>query len=71
MHKYMTPSSTRLSFEVEIQNYEKTSDVPFVPKPYNVVTEQGENRGLLTEVIYSSTNTDVLTSSPVSGVCSI
>lgn len=53
IHKYMTPSSTRLSFEVEIQNYERTSDSPFVPKLYNVVTQHGENRGLLIEFISS------------------
>lgn len=54
IHKYMTASSTRYSFEVEIQNYSRTLDSPFVPKLHYIVTHREENRGFLIEFIHSS-----------------
>ena len=54
VHKYMTASSTRYSFKVEIQNYFGASHSPFVPKLHYVVRHRKENRGLLIKFIESS-----------------
>jgi hypothetical protein len=42
IHKYMTPSSTQLSFEAEIDKYGRTSGSYAVPKLEGVVTDGGQ-----------------------------
>jgi hypothetical protein len=49
IHKYMTPSSTQLSYEAEIDNYGRTSGSYAVPKLEGVVTDRGANRVVLKE----------------------
>ena len=51
IHKYMTPNCFPASFNIEVNNYTKLGDSPYVPDLVAVITKNNENRGLLLSAI--------------------
>ena len=51
VHKYMTPYSSPTSFNIELNNYIKVRDSPYVPDLVAVVRKDHQNRGLLLSAI--------------------
>ena len=51
IHKYMTPNSFPTSFNIEVNNYTKVGNSPYVPNLVAIITKNNENRGLLLSAI--------------------
>lgn len=51
VHKYMTPYSSATSFNIEINNYSKVGNSPYVPDLVAIITNHNQNRGLLLSAI--------------------
>jgi len=51
VHKFMTPNSFPTSFNIEVNNYAKIGDSPYVPHLAAIITKNDENRGLLLSAI--------------------
>ena len=62
IHKFMGYISQPSSFEQEIMHHKKVFGCCFVPRLYNVVTFNGENRGLLLEFIDGKNLSDLSSS---------
>jgi hypothetical protein len=62
VHKFMGYPSQPSSYETEIKHHQLVSGSRFLPQLFNVVTHEGQNRGLLLEFIDGENLCDLATS---------